>query len=258
MRLACEDVGFDYPGGDRTVTALSNVTFEVRDREFVSIVGPTGCGKTTLLKILAGLLSPDRGHVIRAADAGDTRPETALVFQEHGLFPWMSILENVAFGLEALGIRRRERRDRASGLLESLGLGTFAAAFPHQLSVGMRQKAALARALLVDPQALLLDEPFASVDFQTRLLLREELLRIWSGSRRTVVFVTHDLEEAILLGDRLIVLTGRPGRVREDIRVPLPRPRKLEDADSPEAESIKWRVWHSLEQEARLRLTGSA
>lgn len=258
MRLVCQDVGVDFRTGDALLTALDGVSFHVQDREFVSIVGPTGCGKTTLLKTLAGLRTPSRGEVRRLPEAGDTRPETALVFQDHGLFPWLSILDNVAFGLEARGVPRAERRRRAGEILESLGLESFVRAYPHQLSIGMRQKAALARALLLDPQALLLDEPFASVDFQTRLLLHEELLRLWTGSRRTVVFVTHDLEEAVLLGDRVIVLTGRPARVREEIAIPLARPRRLEDAGRREADEIKWRIWRILEHEARLRLAESA
>ena len=258
MRLVCQDVGVDFSAANGVLTALDGLTFDVRDREFVSIVGPTGCGKTTLLKTLAGLRAPTRGQIQRIPEPGDRRPDTALVFQDHGLFPWLSIVDNVAFGLEARGVRRAERRRRAAGILEGLGLDTFARAYPHQLSIGMRQKAALARALLLDPQALLLDEPFASVDFQTRLLLHEELLRLWTGSRRTVVFVTHDLEEAVLLGDRVIVLTGRPARVREEIAIPLARPRRLEDAGRREADEIKWRIWRILEHEARLRLAESA
>jgi NitT/TauT family transport system ATP-binding protein len=254
VRLVCQDVGVDFPG----VAALQGVTFSVRDREFVSIVGPTGCGKTTLLKSLAGLRHPTRGSIQRIPEPGDERPETALVFQDHGLFPWLTIVDNVAFGLEARGAARALRRRRAEEILAALGLDGFARAYPHQLSVGMRQKAALARALLLDPQALLLDEPFASVDFQTRLLLHEELLRLWTGSRRTVVFVTHDLEEAVLLADRVIVLTGRPARVREEIAIPLARPRRLEDAGRKEADEIKWRIWRILEHEARMRLAESA
>jgi NitT/TauT family transport system ATP-binding protein len=258
VRLVCQDVGVDFAGSQGVVPALRGVTFGVRDREFVSIVGPTGCGKTTLLKALAGLRAPTRGTIQRIPEPGDARPETALVFQDHGLFPWLTILDNVAFGLEARGAPRADRRRRAEGILETFGLGSFARAYPHQLSVGMRQKAALARALLLDPQALLLDEPFASVDFQTRLLLHEELLRIWTGSRRTVVFVTHDLEEAVLLADRVVVLTGRPARVREEINIPLARPRRLEDAGRREADEIKWRIWRILEHEARLRMAESA
>jgi len=258
MRLVCKEVGVDYPRSGGVVAALDGVSFSVRDREFVSIVGPTGCGKTTLLKALAALRAPTRGSIQRIPEPGDARPETALVFQDHGLFPWLTILDNVAFGLEARGATRADRRRRAGTSLETFGLAAFARAYPHQLSVGMRQKAALARALLLDPQALLLDEPFASVDFQTRLLLHEELLRIWTGSRRTVVFVTHDLEEAVLLADRVLVLTGRPARVREEIDIPLARPRRLEDAGRREADEIKWRIWRILEHEARLRLSESA
>jgi len=255
VRLACRNIGVEFSGTTGNVTALEGLSFEVREREFLSIVGPTGCGKTTILKVLAGLRAPTSGFVERIPEPGDHRPESALVFQEHALFPWMTIVENVAFGLEARGVPRRERIARSRQMLESLALAAFAGAYPHQLSVGVRQMAALGRALLVDPQVLLLDEPFASVDFQTRLLLREELLRIWGGSRRTLVFVTHDLEEAVVLSDRVLVLTGRPGRLRDEVRIPLPRPRRLEDAGRAEAEAIKWRLWRCLEEDARLGMS---
>jgi NitT/TauT family transport system ATP-binding protein len=166
----------------------------------------------------------------------------------------MTVLDNVAFSLESRPGPRAEKRRRALRFVESVGLGAFAALYPHELSVGMRQKAAIARAFLRDPRVLLMDEPLASLDFQTRLLMREELLKIWTGSRRAVVFVTHDIEEAILLGDRLLVMTGRPGRIREEIAIPLPRPRRLEDGAGPAAAEIKWRVWRSLEDEARLSM----
>jgi NitT/TauT family transport system ATP-binding protein len=255
VQLACRNVGVTFNGKSGGVEALEALTFDVREREFLSIVGPTGCGKTTLLKVLAGLRAPTSGTVERIPEPGDDRPESALVFQEHALFPWLTVLENVAFGLEARGVARRERTERSRRILETLGLGAFAAAYPHQLSVGMRQKAAIGRALLVDPQVLLLDEPFASVDFQTRLLLRQELLRLWSNSRRTLVFVTHDLEEAVVMSDRVLVLTGRPGRLRDEVLIPLPRPRRLEDAGRAEADAIKWRLWRCLEDDVRLRMT---
>lgn len=237
--------------GGPPFAALSDVSFEIGETEFLCVVGPTGCGKSTLLKILAGLLPASSGSVATGGGPADERPANAMVFQEHGLFPWMTVVENVAFGLEGRPGSRADKRQRALRFVESVGLGTFAALYPHELSVGMRQKAAIARAFLRDPRVLLMDEPLASLDFQSRLLMREELLKIWSGSRRAVVFVTHDIEEAILLGDRLLVMTGRPGRIREEIAIPLPRPRRLEDAAGAAATEIKWRVWRSLEDEAR-------
>ena len=258
--LSAESVSKQYWSRRRGgfVLALSEVGFEIGESEFVCIVGPTGCGKTTLLKILAGLLPASSGRVVIQRDREDGRPDNAMVFQEHGLFPWMSILENVAFALEDRKRSRRQREAHALQFLETVGLSSFASAYPHELSVGMRQKAAIVRAFLRDPRVLLMDEPLASLDFQARLLLREELLKLWSGSKRAVVFVTHDIEEAILLGDRLLVLTGRPGRIREEIPIPLPRPRKLEDSAGATATEIKWRVWKSLEEEARRSLVSTA
>ena len=243
--------------GGKPFDALADVSFEIGESEFLCVVGPTGCGKSTLLRILAGLLPATSGRVeIREGASG--RPANAMVFQEHGLFPWMTVLDNVAFALEGRPGSRAEKRRRALGFVQSVGLGAFSELYPGELSVGMRQKAAIARAFLRDPSVLLMDEPLASLDFQSRLLMREELLRIWAGSRRAVVFVTHDIEEAILLGDRLLVMTGRPGQIREEIEIPLPRPRRLEDAAGAGATEIKWRVWRSLEDEARRSMAAPA
>jgi NitT/TauT family transport system ATP-binding protein len=254
MSFRCEHVSKSYALKDGLVRALDDLTFEVREGEFVSIVGPSGCGKTTLLKLVAGLLQPSAGAVVRNTVPNNGRPEHALVFQEHGLFPWMTVLENVAFGLETRGVPRGERRERALSFIASVGLSSFARAFPHQLSVGMRQRVGIARAFVTDPQLLLMDEPLGSLDAQTRLLLQEELLRLWTRSRSSVVYVTHDIEEAVLLGDRVLVLTGRPGRIQGEITVPLGRPRTLEYAASAEVTAIKWKVWKMLEQDARRSL----
>jgi NitT/TauT family transport system ATP-binding protein len=251
MGFRCEDVSRSFKARGRTVAALEGVSFGVEAREFVSIVGPSGCGKTTLLKVVAGLLAPTSGRVEqRSAESGD-RPATALVFQDHGLFPWMSVVDNVAFGLETRGVGRAERRQRAGAFIESVGLTAFARAYPHELSVGMRQRVGIARAFLTDPRILLLDEPFASLDAQTRLILQDELLNLWSTSGSAVVLVTHDIEEAIRLGDRVLVMTGRPGRIQGDIPVPLSRPRHLEVLADPRLQEIKWRIWRMLEPEAR-------
>ena len=254
MSFRCEHLFKSFAMGGGLVQALEDVTFSVGEREFVSIVGPSGCGKTTLLKLIAGLLHPSAGSVVLNRTSENGRPASALVFQEHGLFPWMTVLDNVAFGLETRGIRRNERHERAMAFIASVGLASFAHAFPHQLSVGMRQRVGIARAFVTNPPLLLLDEPLGSLDAQTRLLLQEELLALWARTENAVVYVTHDIEEAVLLGDRVLVLTGRPGRIRGEITVPLGRPRALEYATNEAVTEIKWQVWRMLEQEARRSL----
>jgi len=222
----------------------------VQEREFVCVVGPSGCGKTTLLKIIAGLIRPTTGRIVYHHADLDGRLANAVVFQEHGLFPWMTVLDNVAFGLEARGVGRRLRRARALDFVRRMGLGAFAGAYPHELSVGMRQRVGMARAFLADPLMLLMDEPLGSVDAQTRRVLQEELLRIWQEHRKLVVYVTHDIEEAVLLGDRVLVMSGSPGRILQEITVPLGRPRDLERG-CPQVEEIKWDIWKMLKEEVR-------
>lgn len=254
MELNCQHLCKTYQTRNGVVTALENVTFSAREQEFVCFVGPSGCGKTTLLKIIAGLLESTSGQITFNAEPADGRPHNSLVFQEHGLFPWMTVLDNVAFGLEMQGVRRQERRDRARAFIEKVGLVSFAHSYPHELSVGMRQRVGIARAFVAEPQMLLMDEPFGSLDAQTKLVLREELLRIWKAHRKLVVYVTHDIEEAVLLGDRILVMTGRPGRIREEIPIPLGRPRDLSNRERPEVAEIKWHIWKILEDEVKKSL----
>jgi NitT/TauT family transport system ATP-binding protein len=254
MAFACQDLYKEYQSRNNVIPALENVSFRVREQEFVCIVGPSGCGKTTLLKLIAGLLEPSSGRIVFGSELPYDQPRSALVFQEHGLFPWMSVLDNVAFGLEMQGVGRLERRDRARAFIEKVGLAPFAHSYPHELSVGMRQRVGIARAFVADPQILLMDEPFSSLDAQTRLVLQEELLRIWRDHKKLVVYVTHDIEEAVLLGDRVLVMTGRPGSIREEIPIPLPRPRALSAREQPEVMEIKWHIWNMLEDEVRKSL----
>jgi NitT/TauT family transport system ATP-binding protein len=254
MSLHVRGLSKTYASGDGEVSALQDATFSVQDREFVCLVGPSGCGKSTLLKIIAGLLEPDLGSVDFDSSPKNGRPRNALVFQEHGLFPWMSVLRNVAFGLRMRGSGRREAEDKARHFIERVGLAAFVHRYPHELSVGMRQRVNLARALLVDPQTLLMDEPFGSLDAQTRLVLQQELLQIWDETHKTVIYVTHDIEEAVLMGDRVLVMSGRPGRIRDDIRIPLPRPRDLVRHGDATAAEIEGRIWSQLEDEVRKSL----
>ena len=254
MRFACDRVGLVYDAARGSVTALNDVSFCVEDQEFVSIVGPSGCGKTTLLKIVGGLIRPTSGTVTTSEAHANARPDSALVFQDHGLFPWMTVLDNVAFGLEMHGVARAERIARASAFVERVGLGRFGQAYPHQLSAGMQQRVGIVRAFVTDPPLLLMDEPFGALDAQTRLVLQEELLRIWREQRKIVLFVTHDIDEAVRLSDRILVMTGRPGCILEEIVVPIPRPRDLSRREPPEVGEIKWHVWELLQHEVRKSL----
>lgn len=254
MGFTCRNLNKAYPTRIGTVTALEDVTFGVGEQEFVCVVGPSGCGKTTLLKLIAGLLKPTFGEIVFSGDSADNQPRTALVFQEHGLFPWMSVLDNVAFGLEMRGVPRQERRERARAFIVKVGLSAFANSYPHELSVGMQQRVGIARAFVSNPQILLMDEPFGSLDAQTRLVLQEELLRIWKEHRKMVIHVTHDIEEAVRLGDRVLVMSGRPGHIREEIAIPFDRPRDLSKREEAQVTEIKWHIWKILEDEVRKSL----
>lgn len=254
QRFRVEALGKTYQTRNGTRLALTEVEFGVNDHEIICIVGPSGCGKTSLLKIIAGLLKPSTGRIVfHPSSKGHLR--TALVFQEHGLFPWMTTLENIAFGLEMCGVARDVRLARAQDFCQKVGLTGFAHSFPHELSIGMQQRVGIARAFVADPDILLMDEPFGSLDSQTRQVLHEELLRIWSQDQKTIVFVTHDIEEAILLGDRVLVMTGRPGKIREEIPISLSRPRGLDEGAAAKMTEIKWHIWKMLEKEVRQSLS---
>jgi NitT/TauT family transport system ATP-binding protein len=212
--------------GQASVVALDGVDLTIQTEEFVCVLGSSGCGKTTLLKAVAGLVSLDVGSVcIDGRPVVKPGPDRAMVFQHFALLPWANVVANIAFGLELRGLPRPEREQKARELVCAVGLAGFENHFPRQLSGGMQQRVGLARALAVDPQILLMDEPFGAVDEQTRRLLQEDLLRLLERSHKTVIFVTHSMDEAVRLGDRVVLMTPRPGRVRESIRVELPRPR---------------------------------
>lgn len=252
--VVCQGLTKEFAAREGAVHALGALSFRVRRGEFLCLVGPSGCGKSTLLKLLAGLMQPSGGVLTLDDDPADGRLPSAMVFQEHGLFPWMTVLDNVAFGLETQGVARATRQAQARAFLERVGLAAFAGHYPHQLSVGMRQRAAIARAFLSDPRLLLMDEPFSALDAQSKLVLQEELLRIWKDFQKTVIYVTHDIEEAVLLGDRVLVLSGRPGRLQAEFVVPLPRPRNLHNRDQQEVRDLTWRIWKNIEADVRHNL----
>jgi len=213
-------------GAGMRVDALEGIDLAIADGEFVCVIGASGCGKTTLLRIIGGFEEADAGHVEIAA-ASPANPLTSTVFQEESVFPWLTVAGNVGYGLRLRGVPDAERRDTVDYFIDKVGLAPFRDAYPAQLSGGMRQRVSVARAFANQSEVLLMDEPFGSLDEQTRLVLQDEVLRLWGTHRRTVIFVTHSLDEAITLSDRIVVLSARPGRVRAQIQVGLPRPRQI-------------------------------
>jgi NitT/TauT family transport system ATP-binding protein len=228
MRLRCRNLWVSFRSDGREVPVLRDLAFEAGQGEFLTVVGPSGCGKTTLLRTIAGLIRPQVGEVQRIITAADTNQQVLLVFQEDNLFPWMTALENAAFGLEMQGVAKAERERRAGELLRRYGMAGRERAYPHELSLGMKQRVAVIRCFLSDPAVLLMDEPFGALDVQTRLKLQQELLDLWEQNHKTVVFVTHDCEEAVLLSDRVLVLSPQPARLIAEVRIPFPRPRAPE------------------------------
>ena len=241
------------PGAARTVTALDDISLEIPAGEFSVLVGPSGCGKSTLLDLLAGLSAPSAGTIrLDGAPVRGPGLDRGVVFQQYALLPWRSARGNVEFGLEALGLSRRERRDRAGYYLDLVGLAGFADRHPHELSGGMKQRVAIARSLAVDPDVLLMDEPFAALDAQTRETLQDELLRIWVRTGKTIVFITHAIDEAVFLGRRVTVLTSRPARVKQVVPIELGDRHETEDLRStPEFARYRHEVWAALRDEVR-------
>lgn len=232
--------------------ALDRTSIEIKDGEFFVIVGPSGCGKSTLLRILAGLEDASEGQVTMNLPAGSQRPGNSMVFQGDSIFPWMTVWDNVAYGLRLRGKPKAEIAETVGHYLDKTGLTRFVKAYPHQLSGGMRQRVSIARAFANDPHILLMDEPFSALDAQNKVLLQEELLRIWEETRKTVVFITHSVEEAVLMGDRIMVMTAQPGRVKTIVPVDLPRPRDFIALQNTPAYGEKVHaIWSSLRDEVQ-------
>ena len=251
--VAIRGVSQRFGADGAAVTALESIDLESPDGQFVSVVGPSGCGKSTLLSLVAGLRLPSSGTVLC-----DGEPMTApmprkvgMIFQEANLLPWLSAVDNVAFPLKLRRVAKAERLAAARRMLELTGLAGFEDRLPHQLSGGMKQRVSIARGLVQNPAVLLMDEPFASLDEQTRMVLGDELLQIWSETRKTVLFVTHSLNEAVYLADRVIVLSARPGRVVDDVAVDLPRPRSFAMTASERFGILKDRIWQHIKSAER-------
>jgi NitT/TauT family transport system ATP-binding protein len=255
MRVVVDGVSKTYRGrAGQTTQALEGVGLSVESEEFVALLGPSGCGKSTLLNIIGGLLAPSAGTVYFEGAVPGTvarQPLAAMVFQEFALFPWRTVQANVEFGLEEAGVPAVERRRRAGGYIELTGLSGFEARYPHQLSGGMRQRVGIARALAVEPAVLLMDEPFSALDAQTRQLMQEELLAIWERTRKTILYVTHNIQEAVFMADRVVVLSRRPGRVLADVPIELKRPRTEAMMGEPAFVHAFERIWGLIRDQAR-------
>ena len=229
IKLQIQNLSKVYRSGGHEVVAIDEINLAVRNKEFATILGPSGCGKSTLLRIVAGLMKPTRG-VVRLDGAAISGPgrDRGMVFQSYTLFPWLTVMENIQFGLGLSGVAKAEQEQIAGEFVERVGLRGFESAYPKALSGGMKQRVAIARALATNPAVLLLDEPFGALDAQTRALMQEFLTQMWEDLHKTILFVTHDVEEAIFLSDRVFVMTARPGKTKAEIEIPLDRPRSYE------------------------------
>ena len=238
------------PPNREPVRALRGFDIDVEDGEFLSVVGPSGCGKSTFLNVVLGLIKPDSGDVrMRGRPITGPGTDRAMVFQEFGLLPWRTVTHNIELGLELKGVPAETRHGLSQRFVEMVGLKGFEGHYPHELSGGMKQRVGLARALATDPDVLLMDEPFAALDAQTRDLMQVELLRIWQEAKKTVLFVTHQIDEAIYLSDRVMVMTKRPGHAKRIFAIKLPRPRDYEMRVTPEFNELKLEIWHALKDE---------
>jgi NitT/TauT family transport system ATP-binding protein len=246
-KISVQDVSRVYPLKDNDFVALDHVSLDVGDNEFITVVGPSGCGKSTLMNILAGLETPSGGGAfVDGVPVRGPGPDRGMIFQQYALFPWLTVRKNVEFGLRVAKVPAAQRRERAEHYIRLVGLEQFADALPKMLSGGMKQRCAIARAYAVNPSLLLMDEPFGALDALTRVRLQEQLLDTWSQDKRTVMFITHDVDEAVILANRVVVMAARPGRIHEVIDVDLPYPRDESVRLSPEFAELRNRVWRAV------------
>ncbi len=255
MKLVIENINKNFTTAQgKTLPVLQDINLTINKEEFVALVGPSGCGKSTLLNLTAGLLEPTNGTIKFTEVEGNRKPRMSIVFQETGLFPWRSVAENVAFGLEAEGFPADKSKERIAHYIELVGLKGFEKSYPHQLSGGMRQRVGIARALAIEPDVLLMDEPFSALDAQTRTIMQEELVTLWEKTRLTTLYVTHNIQEAVMLADRVVLLSRRPGKISKVLTIDIPRA----DRDKPEhaeeiAEFIRI-IWEHISSDARAAL----
>ncbi|GAB3979951.1 ABC transporter ATP-binding protein [Actinoallomurus acanthiterrae] len=252
-KISVRDVSKVFTIGGEDFVALGGVSLDIADGEFVTVVGPSGCGKSTLLNVLAGLEEPTGGTaLVDGRPVSGPGPDRGVIFQQYALFPWLTVRQNVEFGMRTAKVPKEERRRRAEHFIALVGLEQFADALPKTLSGGMKQRCAIARAYAVDPSILLMDEPFGALDALTRVKLQEQLLRTWSQDRRTVMFITHDVDEAVFLAGRVVVMAARPGRIADVIDVDLPYPRDEEVRLSPAFGELRNRVWHAVHHQRQV------
>ena len=255
MKLVIDNVSKSFVSRTgHTLPVLQDINLTVNEEEFVALVGPSGCGKSTLLNITAGLLAPTSGSASFTHLPQGHVPRTGIVFQETGLFPWRSVYDNIAFGLEAMGVPRQEQKDRISHYINLVGLTGFEKALPHHLSGGMRQRVGIARALVINPDLLLMDEPFSALDAQTRTIMQEELVTLWDKTRLSTLYVTHNIQEAVMLADRVVLLSRRPGKISRILNIGIPRAeRELQQHTEEIAEYIRI-IWEHISKDARAAL----
>ncbi|WNC15784.1 ABC transporter ATP-binding protein [Brevibacillus brevis] len=250
-KLVIDNVGKVFSTKSGQVVALDQTSFSVAEGEFVTILGPSGCGKSTILRVVAGLEEPSSGHVyLDGKEISGPGPDRGMVFQSYTLYPWLTVKDNITFGLDLKGFPKKQQDEVAYHYLDLIGLQGFDKHYPIQLSGGMKQRVAIARALANDPEILLMDEPFGALDAQTRTIMQEILLKVWEESKKTILFITHDVEESIFLGDSIYVMTARPGRLKKNIKVPLPRPRDYHNKDSAEFLALKRELLELIREES--------
>jgi|SRR5262245_42060153 len=254
VKLEARQISLAYDKGvaGTGLVALSGIDLVIAENEFVSIVGPSGCGKTSFLLVVDGLIPASGGKIlVDGLETSRPGPDRAVVFQDPCLLPWRTVIGNVVYGLECAGVKAAEARERAQHFIKLVGLNGFEDRYPYELSGGMQQRVNLARALVTDPQILLMDEPFAALDAQTREVMQEELLRIWSGTNKTVLFITHQIDEAVILSDRVVIFSSRPGQVKVALDVPFERPRSLQLKRSPRFHELEDRIWGFMQDDMR-------